>query len=191
MQQIVKPLAQGKLDGLCGVYSIVNAARYLFPKDKLDAEGLFHFILEKIDDRKRPKLLTVIKNGMCRNTLVTLYNDVLREYVFHEEKDLDMLADKKQLQSLRIDSAVQEMKEFLDKTNDDGVRRIIIAGIDGKIKHWTCITGITDNQIQFYDGEMKCQDISKFHITKEDGKEDREEYYICCKNVFFLEAYRG
>lgn len=190
-KRAVNPLKQGELDGLCGVYSIINAAKYLFPKDKIDLEDLFAFILTKIDERNNPKLVTVILNGMSRKTLVTLYNDVLREYIFHIDKDLDMVADKKQLESSQIGTAVQEMKEFFDRSKEDKIRRIIIVGIDGKINHWTCIIGIKDNQIEIYDGEIKAYNISNFHITKEDGKSDYDEFYICKDNVIFLEAYRG
>lgn len=191
VKQAVKPLKQGELDGLCGVYSIINATKYLFPKDQIDLEDLFAFILTKIDERNNPKLLTVILNGMSRKTLVTLYNDVVREYIFHTDKDLDMVAEKKKLESSQIGTAIQEMKEFLDNSDQDGVRRIIIVGIDGKINYWTCITGIKNNQIELYDGTIKTYNISKFHITKEDGKVDYNEFFICKDNVIFIEAYRG
>ena len=154
-KQAVRPLKQGDLIGICGVYAIINATKYLFPKDQIDLDDLFAFILTKIDERNNPKLLTVILNGMSRRTLVTLYNDVLREYVFHIKKDLDMVAEKKKLESSQIGTAVQEMKEFLDRSNKDGIRRIIIVGIDGKISHWTCITRITDKKIELFDGEIK------------------------------------
>ena len=190
-KQAVRPLKQGDLIGICGVYAIINATKYLFPKDQIDLDDLFAFILTKIDERNNPKLLTVILNGMSRRTLVTLYNDVLREYVFHIKKDLDMVAEKKKLESSQIGTAVQEMKEFLDRSNKDGIRRIIIVCIDGKISHWTCITRITDKKIELFDGEIKSYNISKFHITKKDGIVDSDEFYICKDNVIFLETYRG
>ena len=190
-KQAVRPLKQGDLIGICGVYAIINATKYLFPKDQIDLDDLFAFILTKIDERNNPKLLTVILNGMSRRTLVTLYNDVLREYVFHIKKDLDMVAEKKKLESSQIGTAVQEMKEFLDRSNKDGIRRIIIVCIDGKISHWTCITRITDKKIELFDGEIKSYNISKFHITKQDGIVDSDEFYICKDNVIFLETYRG
>ena len=190
-KQAVRPLKQGDLIGICGVYAIINAPKYLFPKDQIDLDDLFAFILTKIDERNNPKLLTVILNGMSRRTLVTLYNDVLREYVFHIKKDLDMVAEKKKLESSQIGTAVQEMKEFLDRSNKDGIRRIIIVCIDGKISHWTCITRITDKKIELFDGEIKSYNISKFHITKQDGIVDSDEFYICKDNVIFLETYRG
>lgn len=190
-KQAVIPLKQGDLIGICGVYAIINATKYLFPKDQIDLDDLFAFILTKIDERNNPKLLTVILNGMSRRTLVTLYNDVLREYVFHIKKDLDMVAEKKKLESSQIGTAIQEMKEFLDRSNKDGIRRIIIVCIDGKISHWTCITRITDKQIELFDGEIKSYNISKFHITKQDGIVDSNEFYICKDNVIFLETYRG
>ena len=170
---------------------IKNYLDPIYPRDQIDLEDLFAFILTKIDERNKPKLLTVLLNGMSRKTLVTLYNDVLREYIFHIDKELDMVADKKKLESSQIGTAVQEMKEFFDRSKEDKIRRIIIVGIDGKINHWTCITGIKDNQIEIYDGEIKAYNISKFHITKEDGKADYNEFYICKDNVIFLEAYRG
>ena len=190
-KQAVRPLKQGDLIGICGVYAIINATKYLFPKDQIDLDDLFAFILTKIDERNNPKLLTVILNGMSRRTLVTLYNDVLREYVFHIKKDLDLVAEKKKLESSQIGTAVQEMKEFLDRSNKDGIRRIIIVCIDGKISHWTCITRITDKKIELFDGEIKSYNISKFHITKQDGIVDSDEFYICKDNVIFLETYRG
>ena len=190
-KQAVRPLKQGDLIGICGVYAIINATKYLFPKDQIDLDDLFAFILTKIDERNNPKLLTVILNGMSRRTLVTLYNDVLREYVFHIKNDLDMVAEKKKLESSQIGTAVQEMKEFLDRSNKDGIRRIIIVCIDGKISHWTCITRITDKKIELFDGEIKSYNISKFHITKQDGIVDSDEFYICKDNVIFLETYRG
>ena len=190
-KQAVRPLKQGDLIGICGVYAIINATKYLFPKDQIDLDDLFAFILTKIYERNNPKLLTVILNGMSRRTLVTLYNDVLREYVFHIKKDLDMVAEKKKLESSQIGTAVKEMKEFLDRSNKDGIRRIIIVCIDGKISHWTCITRITDKKIELFDGEIKSYNISKFHITKQDGIVDSDEFYICKDNVIFLETYRG
>ena len=39
--------------------------------------------------------------------------------------------------------------------------------------------------------KIKAYNISNFHITKEDGKSDYDEFYICKDNVIFLEAYRN
>ncbi len=64
LKKSVKPLKQRELDRLCGVYLMIYAQKYLFPKDKVDLEDLFRFILTKIDKRNKPKLLTVILNGM-------------------------------------------------------------------------------------------------------------------------------
>ena len=60
-KRAVKPLKQGELDGLCGVYSIINAAKYLFPRDQIDLEDLFAFILTKIDERKLAEKAKVLK----------------------------------------------------------------------------------------------------------------------------------
>lgn len=64
LKKSVKPLKQRELDRLCGVYAVINAQKYLFPKDKVDLEYLFRFILTKIDERNKTKFLTGIVNGM-------------------------------------------------------------------------------------------------------------------------------
>ena len=60
----VKPLVQGSLDGLCGLYAIVNAAKYLFPKDNIDLERLFHFLIYKnnLDARRIDHAVEEMKN---------------------------------------------------------------------------------------------------------------------------------
>ena len=72
----------------------------------------------------------------------------------------------------------------------DTPRRIIIAGLDGIINHWTCITAIKDKTIYFLDGESKVCKIDDFHITSENSRQSSEGYYIYYDNVIFLEAIR-
>lgn len=184
----VKPLVQGSLDGLCGLYAIVNAAKYLFPKDNIDLERLFHFLIDTIDNQHNLNLSTVLKGGLGTKNLKILLNAVIREYIMHNERLLDFSIYKNNLDARRIDHAVEEMKNFLHEPN--APRRIIIAGLDGVINHWTCITAIKEKTIYFLDGESKVCNIDDFHITSENGRQCSEGYYIYYNNVLFLEAVR-
>lgn len=188
MKNSVKPLLQGSLDGLCGLYAIVNAAKYLFPKDNIDLERLFHFLIDSIDSKHNLNLSTVLKGGLGTKNLKTLLNAVINEYVLHDEKKLDFLIYQNGIKTKRIDYAVDEMRQFLDEP--DTPRRIIIAGLDGIINHWTCITAIKEKTIYFLDGESKVCKIDDFHITSENGRQSSEGYYIYYDNVIFLEAVR-
>lgn len=88
MKNSVKPLLQGSLDGLCGLYAIVNAAKYLFPKDNIDLERLFHFLIDSIDSKHNLNLSTVLKGGLGTKNLKTLLNAVIKKYVLHDEKKI-------------------------------------------------------------------------------------------------------
>lgn len=76
---------------------------------------------------------------------------------------MDFLIYQNGIRTKRIDYAVDEMRQFLHEP--DTPRRIIIAGLDGIINHWTCITAIKDKTIYFLDGESKVCKIDDFHIT--------------------------
>ena len=45
--------------------------------------------------------------------------------------------------------------------------------------------------VNVFESKKKSYNISKFHITKQDGIVDSDEFYICKDNVIFLETYRG
>jgi len=45
----MKPYRQGALDGLCGVYSIINAVRIVNGIDDEDSEDLFQAIISYLD----------------------------------------------------------------------------------------------------------------------------------------------
>ena len=49
--RVRQPYRQGDLDGLCGVYSVVNAVRILCPElDQDGAEWLFAHLLQSLSD---------------------------------------------------------------------------------------------------------------------------------------------
>jgi hypothetical protein len=75
------PLLQGELDGLCGVYAIINATRWLCPDEASDyfCDELFRRLLSVIATAEsRP--ITVVWKGMG-DTLLKLLLTTATEYV--------------------------------------------------------------------------------------------------------------
>jgi len=58
-----RKFTQGSLDGLCGIYSIVNAANFIAEfEDEQDVQLLFNTLLQKLDDKKM--IFKAIKKGI-------------------------------------------------------------------------------------------------------------------------------
>ena len=68
----IKPYRQGRLDGLCGVYALVNALRLLCPRlDEDTCEQVFS-VLVKARTRQTASPLAVISAGLSRRELLQL-----------------------------------------------------------------------------------------------------------------------
>ncbi len=68
----LKPYRQGRLDGLCGVYALINALRLLCPKlDEDDCERAFCALIQA-RAQHAASALTVIHGGLSRRELLRL-----------------------------------------------------------------------------------------------------------------------
>ncbi len=70
----MRPYLQGALDGLCAIYSIVNAARIISDIGEEDAKGLFSQILAYLEERE--DLSRVLTAGIGLNTVGSILRDV-------------------------------------------------------------------------------------------------------------------
>ena len=76
----LQPYQQGRLDGLCGIYSLVNAPRLLYPKlDKNACEKVFRAMI-KARTRQAASPLAVISYGLSKCDLLRL-TPVWRRYL--------------------------------------------------------------------------------------------------------------
>src|SRR3712207_4404911 len=68
----LKPYRQGRLDGLCGVYTLINALRLLCPRlDEDDCEAVFCALIRARAWQKCSPL-SVISGGLSRRELLRL-----------------------------------------------------------------------------------------------------------------------
>jgi hypothetical protein len=68
----LKPYRQGRLDGLCGLYALINALRLLCPRlDEDDCERAFCALIRDLE-RQGCSLLNVIHRGLTQRELFRL-----------------------------------------------------------------------------------------------------------------------
>src|SRR3954469_10169045 len=76
----IRPYRQGRLDGPCGVYALINALRLLCPRLDEDACEAAFCALIRARTRQTASPLTVIHGGLSRRELVQLI-DPWRRFV--------------------------------------------------------------------------------------------------------------
>lgn len=154
-----KPFQQGDLDGLCGVYSIVNAVRVLCPEvDAATAEYLFDILLQKL-------LLTVtnpsiaVSWGIGRLDLMSLGEEAITYML----DDFDIRLRMRRLpKTLRKGANRDELLNYLRETVTPAC--VAIVGLSGRHSHWTVATQVTAHSLRLADSS-RMRSLSRAHCT--------------------------
>lgn len=141
------PLVQGDLDGLCGVYAMINAIRLLAPElSEDDEKSLFYVLLETLSNAG-VELDEIVAFGIGKNnmrSLVSAAREFLREYcdVGLTVEWLDLGGAEPRLS--RIWSRLRRETEE---------RRVAIVGLSGIHEHWTVVRRVTRKTMLLYDSD--------------------------------------
>jgi hypothetical protein len=137
------PFQQGGLDSLCGLYSIVNAERYINHSSDDETQQLFNDLIHYLS--RRGLLSKFLVQGIIHKQMLVI---------------LDKVVGKKRISNVNIPwrgvpnpdltTFWRSMQYFLDGT----AGRAIILGLNGYHDHWTVIESITNRSIQLYDSAL-------------------------------------
>ena len=146
-----KPFTQGEFDGLCGLYSIVNAFKLLFPRKKLDDfEELAKELALSIPQNE---FRSVFIDGMDFRRLEIL---VQRAVKFAKNKwngDVEFQTNK--FIANRKDVFFKEMNSYFRGEGSTKYRRAVILGLSGRMEHWTTAEDATENTMFIFDKGFK------------------------------------
>lgn len=145
-RRLPKPFRQGDLDGLCGVYSIVNSVRLLCPEvDQDAAEWLFSELMHALPGLgSEPR--EIVTGGIGRRQLSQLLRRAVRCMIDEYEIHLTVSRLPKELRQ-SID--LHELWAWLGgRISTTGVA---ILGLGGRHDHWTVAMGVTAQQIKLFD----------------------------------------
>jgi hypothetical protein len=136
----MKPYEQGALDGLCAVYSIVNATRIVTGIGEEEAKNLFREIIGYLESKK--DLGRLLIEGIDLLTIGGILGEVVGDRIRNRYMPF------KQNPDTPLDAFWTEMMGFLC----GGGRRAILIGVGGPMwDHWSIVESITDKQIRFFD----------------------------------------
>src|SRR5215203_5924913 len=139
----LKPYRQGRLDGLCGLYALINALRLLCPRLDEDAcERAFCALLRALE-RQGCSLLNVIHRGLTRRELFQLIGPWQR----FTARELGVVLAVSRLTV--PEPSLRGVWRSLDRALDG--KRVAIVGLDGAERHWTVAYAGTERTLRVAD----------------------------------------
>ena len=142
----IRPYQQGSLDGLCGVYCIVNVIRVLCPEFRNDVfECLFDHLIRALPKAGADASVTVA-GGIGQRVFTALLKEALAEMT--AEYDISLTCrrlPKKFRRTTNLGGLFRRLEGTLSPT------RVAVLGMDGKHNHWTVAVNATLQSIKLFD----------------------------------------
>ena len=170
----MRPYTQGALDGLCAIYSIVNASRIISDMGDEESKALFKNILAYLEESEED-IRKVLTEGIGLTTL----GGILRNVTTEEIKNRAM--PFKHHPEASLTEFWNEMMSFLNS----GEKKAILIGLGGHLwDHWSIVHAITDRQIYFFDSyklkTLPRSRCSTIHATA------ARPHLLCPTHTYFL-----
>src|SRR5215207_4040493 len=127
----LKPYRQGRLDGLCGVYALINALRLLCPRLDEDACERVFCALIRARARQAASPLAVISGGLSRRELFRLIGPWQR----FAARELGV-----------SEPSLRGLWRSLCRALDG--KSVAILGLDGAERHWTMAYAATERTLR-------------------------------------------
>ncbi|QYE35229.1 hypothetical protein KZX46_04300 [Polymorphobacter sp. PAMC 29334] len=143
----LKPLEQGDLDGLCGLYAIINALRIAVYPNRIISSRMCGQLLDcglAFLGRKR-KLREAIVYGMDNGLWLAMCEAVVAEAEA-------LLRVRLILQPLMRDDRAWHVPEVIRNIRRNlRQNRAVIICFEGKLEHYSVIAGHTANRLNLFD----------------------------------------
>ena len=172
----MKPYEQGGLDGLCGVYSIINAARIIndFNEDK--CQRLFKEVVSHLDQNRN--LSRILIDGLNINVIGEVLKNirslnVAREMPFRGKSETG------------LPEFWSSIQEFLRMSNS-----VVLLAPGGTYDHWSVISSISDNRINFCDSDG-IQYINRSNCTTQEPVKGRNHQLLPTHTYFLTQLPIG
>ncbi|NIZ61693.1 hypothetical protein DL239_11990 [Sedimentitalea sp. CY04] len=141
-RDLIDPFNQGELDGLCGLYAIINAIRLAYaPSQKLETSEAGHMFAEGVGFLShRGWLGSSVKNGMSKKR----QSELAEMLAVCANRDLGRPVSRRPL-------SVPLGKQTGVIWNEIVKGRPVCALFGGALDHYTVISSVSETGFQFFD----------------------------------------
>ena len=166
-----KPLRQGEMDGLCGIYSVLNSVRYLLGSkfSQEDENILFSKLISNFyrNSERQPNPVEFVYKGITSRELSYLLT-ITRNFL--KKKEINLFWSK----PLQKSNRPKTIDQFWIKINESLIKyekSILIMDYNWMVDkkesgHWTCATSVTDKTIVLYDSSSDGKNIIRLTKSK-------------------------
>ncbi|MBL8500738.1 MAG: hypothetical protein JNL77_09190 [Nitrosomonas sp.] len=178
------PIRQGSIDGLCGVYSVMNATEIVIGKFHYDPK------LKRKASQRRVLYKNLIgylaKHDLLEDVLIWGFSDIdakggFIDIAIKSVKKYQKRKLRKQIafdtDDVTLDQYWQKLTEHLSQPDT-----AVIISISGRIQHWTCVRKITPNALILSDSSGRRR-IEQNQCSIAEGSGDR---YILWPTLTYL-----
>src|SRR3954453_2547039 len=139
----IRPYRQGRLDGLCGIYALVNALRLLCPRLDEDGGERVFCALIKARTRQAASPLAVISGGLSRRELLKLIEPWQRFVA--KKLGITLTVKRLKVSDPTLGGIWRGLCQALDGQS------VVIIGLDGAERHWTVAYAATERTLRVAD----------------------------------------
>lgn len=176
------PYAQGELDGLCGIYAIINAiGATVTGWNRADAERLFQYLIKRLTARR---LDHAIADGIGIRDLKTLIRDA--DIYLAREYGLRIQQRNAFARRVSLDDYWARIRVHLQECGNR-----VIVGLNGVHRHWTCISTVGERALYVDDsGWRPIQCLYRAHCTT--GKPGRRKrHQLVVTQTVLISVFNG
>jgi hypothetical protein len=182
------PYLQGQIDGLCGLYAIINAFQCLFPGSFTDDDAweLMTILCASIS-RKFP---AVIWKGAGVEDTIAMFK-AAEKYAAATRHLRGRITVTRPFANRKIDRAQDfwtEIGAWLDAGAKEETKRVALIGIGYPDNHWTVVTRKSERSVAFFDSwELKRLALRQFTISDDVAKANGGMHKIDTRQTFLVE----
>ncbi|MEJ7925738.1 hypothetical protein WG908_03085 [Sphingobium sp. AN641] len=148
----MEPLRQGELDGLCGLYAILNTVRLLAYPDRhlhpIQTRKLFKRGIEVLADRQELKI--ALAEGMQSG----MWEMLCQALSFEIHSITGFRLRRRSVFASKIGVTPSGIAKAIRYHLDHG--RPVLAVLGGKYNHWTVIAGYSRHRLHLFDSYGYC-----------------------------------
>ncbi len=170
----MSPLQQGQLDGLCGVYAVLNAVNYLHgPLRQARLKQLFEQFLRQLAT-KRCVIERIIRYGTIGQDISGLLQLANQHYTVERRKPFHLQP------TIEFEGFWVQCQQFLRHPHT-----IILIAIGGTHEHWTLVYRMTANTLYLYDS-CQLKTLAKKHCQMAHEGYQTKPHHIYPTHTYFL-----
>jgi hypothetical protein len=181
------PYLQGQIDGLCGLYAIVNAFQLLFPGTFTDDDAWE--LMVDLCEAIHHKFPAVIWKGAGVADVVSLFAKA-RQYALeakHLKGGIEITRPFARRRVDRVEDFWAEVGDWLEDGAKLKEKRVALIGIGYPDNHWTIVTRLSGRSVTFFDSwELKRLALRQFTVSHDVAKSKGGMHKLDTRQTFLI-----